>query len=122
MLTTLRQWAPALAIVATAAVVALSLGNPPQLGGGLLDFPGADKLKHGVAYATLGLLWGSWLCSSGRLAPPALWAALFALGALLEVLQWRFYPTRFFEFADMLANGAGAALGLVVVRRIFPSP
>lgn len=122
MLTTLRRWAPALAIVATAAVVALSLGNQPQLGTDLLNFVGADKVKHAFAYATLGVLWGAWLCVKPHVAPRALWLGLFALGASLEVLQWRFYPERFFEFADMLANGAGAALGLLIIRRIFPSP
>ena len=123
MSVTQRRGVLALAIVATAAVVALSLGNAPQLGGGLLDFAGSDKLKHATAYLTLAVLWGLWLATTtGGLRAGALFAALFALGALLEGLQWGFYPERFFELADMLANGVGAGLGLLIVRRKFPSP
>ena len=121
MSVTLRRGVLTLAIVATAAVVALSLGNAPQLPGGW--FAGADKLNHAVAYLTLAVLWGLWLSAASR-RPRArmLFAALFALGALLEGLQWGFYPARFFEFADMLANGVGAGLGLLLIRRKFPSP
>ena len=118
---TLGRWLLPTAIVATAAVVALSLGNAPQLPGGLFDFEGADKLKHCLAYGTLGVLWAGWLSPKRAAQAGLLLAALFALGALLEVLQWAFYPDRYFEFADMLANGVGAVLGILLARRIFPS-
>ena len=128
-----RVWL-ALASATTAAVVYLSLGNAPQLAPTWLTFAGADKVNHALAYATLAVLW--WLAfrqnrargraglagAAARFGPgQRLWGALFALGALLEVLQWGYYPARYFELADMLANGVGAALGCLAAARIFPT-
>lgn len=125
------RWWYAPAAVATAAVVALSLGDGVQLPAGWFAFAGLDKLQHGLAYFTLAWLWrwgfrqnpprvggGGGHDPADRTRNPlrtrgGLWVALFALGALLEVLQWGFYPARYFEVADMLANGAGAAVGLL---------
>lgn len=121
MLATLRRWALPLATVATAAVVALSISDAPQLPGGLLDFAGADKLKHFLAYCALGVLWGTWLSQRPGAWAVGLFAALFALGAGLEGVQWGFFPDRYFEVADMLANGLGAALGILVIRRTLPT-
>jgi len=34
-----------------------------------------------------------------------------AFGALMEWVQFRFFPDRFFEYDDMLANAVGAVVG-----------
>ncbi|MFK8054525.1 MAG: VanZ family protein [Saprospiraceae bacterium] len=128
MLPNTRKWALVLAIFVTLVVVYLSLGNPPQIGPKLFDFEGADKIKHALAYATLAVLWlnaftvgtptGS---KKGRYLWLWLWGALFLLGVLLEVLQWTLFPNRYFEYADMLANGIGAGIGSLIFKRILPS-
>ena len=126
-----RLWAFAPPAVTTAVVVSLSLGNALQLRPELFDFSGADKLHHLLAYGCLGVLWSAAIWYVGHVPDPGarpragwpVWGALFALGATMEVFQWRFYPGRYFELADMLANGIGAALGVFgfgLLLRTFP--
>ena len=100
------------AAVTTAFVIFASLGNGVQLDADWLAFAQVDKLKHGCAYFTLALLWCYAFRQNRLRAGLWLWLALFGMGAALEVLQWAFYPARYFEFADMLANGVGVAAGM----------
>lgn len=77
-----------------------------------------DKLVHAGAYAGLAVLWRLALDVRSR------WILLgvFAIGALIECLQG-LTPWRQFEWADMLANGSGAFVGLAgwwLVRRLAP--
>lgn len=76
-----------------------------------------DKLAHAGAYALLAglMLWGA---ARHRGAGSTRWkhglaVALFAaaFGALMEWVQFRFFPDRFFEYDDMLANAVGALAG-----------
>lgn len=92
-------------------------------------FPGADKLVHAGTHAWLALL----RLASMRLSPgigesdstrrrALVWAGLFAYGAAIEVLQN--FTGRTFSVADMAANGAGGALGVLaysLVRRLVPA-
>lgn len=128
MLPNTRKWAFSLAIFVTIAVVYLSLGNPPQLGPKLFDFAGADKFKHALAYTTLAVLWLNAVTlgtPTGESQKRPFWlvpaVALFFLGVLLEVLQWTLFPNRFFEYADMLANGVGVGIGSFIFNRILRS-
>ena len=112
-------------------MISLSLGNALQLEPELFRFPGADKVHHLLAYGCLGVMWSAAIRYVGAGAADrrgaaggwGLWLALSALGTLMEVLQWRFYPGRYFELGDMLANASGAALGVVgfaLLLRTFP--
>ncbi len=104
-------------------MISASLGNALQLQADWLAFSQADKLKHFGAYCVLALLWSYAFRQNGLRVSGWLWLALFALGASLEYVQWHFYPNRYFEFADMLANGIGAAagtLGFVYFTPILP--
>ena len=128
MLPNTRKWAFSLAIFVTLVVVYLSLGNPPQLGPRMFDFAGADKFKHALAYSTLAVLWLNATTigtpTSGSIKRTfwlVLVVALFFLGVLLEVLQWTLFPNRFFEYADMLANGVGIGIGSLIFKRILRS-
>lgn len=69
-------------------------------------FPQADKVQHGVAFALLvGLGW------LGQLRPLArLCGGLLLLGAAIEVAQ-SFTATRSAEWADLLADSIGIAIG-----------
>ncbi len=113
-----QRWALVLALLTTLVVIYLSLGNGLQLQSSWLQFAGVDKVQHFAAYAVLGVLWGAAIAR--RLHWQLLWVALFVLGAVLELCQWAFYPNRYFEFADMLANGVGAGVGCYFFHRIFP--
>ena len=90
------------------------------------DLLASDKLAHASAYCLL-----AWLALSGLarvrrpLALPyayCLGIFLFAAGygALMEVVQYTFFPNRFFEVDDMIANTVGAAIGWLVFARILP--
>ena len=126
-----RSWVLLVPAVMTAAVVSLSLGNALQLKPEIFRFPGADKAHHLLAYGCLGVTWTTALRYAGdelgggdwtRGGWP-LWLALFALGTLMEVLQWTSYPGRYFELADMLANAIGSTLGVfgyAWLLRTFP--
>lgn len=95
-------------VLALAATVAVSLLPAPYLG----QAPsGSDKLGHLLAYALLSAyavqLFPGWR------ARGAAAAGLVLLGVAIEVAQGTLVPGwRSMEFADVLANAAGVALGL----------
>jgi len=81
-----------------------------------------DKLAHAGAYALLAglILWGA---ARQQGADRIRWrhglaVVLFAsaFGALMEWVQFRFFPDRFFEYDDMLANAIGALAGWGMFR------
>lgn len=88
------------------AVLALALApQPPQALSG-----GWDKLNHAAAFAALAFS-GRFAFRGGAAAWAALGAGLLALGVGIEAGQ-AFVPGRQCEWADLLADGIGAAAGL----------
>ena len=90
------------------AWLALTPRPPPELS------LGWDKLNHGAAFVALAFC--AWL---GQGAHPrrrglAL-LALLAYGGLIEVAQW-FGPGRSGEWADLLADAVGLAIGTSLAR------
>ncbi|MFN0035359.1 MAG: VanZ family protein [Saprospiraceae bacterium] len=80
-----------------------------------------DKLAHAGAYALLTwlILWGLEKSRQRRAQGHELFLAFcFATlyGAGMEWVQGTFFPDRFFEFDDMLANAAGAFLAMMLFR------
>lgn len=78
---------------------------------------GWDKLNHASAFAALAL--------SARLAFPAARAAgwriavaLLAYGALIEIVQL-FVPGRESEWADLLGDGVGVGIGMVLATWVL---
>ena len=70
-----------------------------------------DKIAHAAAYFVQASLLAFGLSRAGYPGRVALWGAVIgsaALGILLEAVQWGFYPNRFFEFPDIIANIIGA--------------
>jgi VanZ family protein len=100
-----RAWRAALLLLLCGiAWLALSPAPPPQA-----DL-GWDKTNHLAAFATLAAV-----AVLGRCG--AFWrigSALLAYGGLIEVLQ-SFTPTRMAEWPDLLADGMGIALGLLLM-------
>lgn len=79
---------------------------------------GPDKLGHLMAYLvlTLSIAWG--LFKNKKLTTRNIWLTLSATatyGIVLEIVQFNFFPNRYFEWWDMLANLVGAliAIGLI---------
>ena len=70
-----------------------------------------DKVGHFIGYLALACL-----LSLGwpRLPGWCVWVIAFLCGAAIEVAQ-SFAPTRGFEWWDMVANGAGALAGVLIV-------
>ncbi len=68
-----------------------------------------DKLNHAIAYAAIAGWWAALL--PGRRWKAAAVALVF--GLMMEGVQG-LLPYRAFEWADMLANGVGVLLGLLL--------
>lgn len=101
-----RQLWLALSMCLVALVVYLSLvPHPPAP----LVFKHADKLEHGLAYATLTLCFCQ-LYLAARVRVFIL-VSLIGLGVALEFLQGR-TGYRTFDVLDMAANSAGVLLGV----------
>ncbi|CAG9932552.1 VanZ family protein [Candidatus Nitrotoga arctica] len=92
-----------------ATIIYLSLTpHPPEP----MHFLNADKLEHALAYGFLML----WFCQVYQQRAPRILIAglLVALGVAIEYLQ-RITVYRIFDYADMLANGAGVLLSLILI-------
>lgn len=89
-----------------------------------VSFQGVDKLVHLGIYMVLAFLW---LVAVKNLkkntffknnAYIVVFLACFLLGFSLEVIQGLFIKNRYFESADLIANGFGCIFGLITVRLI----
>ena len=83
-----------------------------------------DKLAHAFVYAVQTCLLLLGLRYAGHLnAGPILIVLVFSItfGALMEVVQWAFFPGRYFEFTDIIANVIGSFIGYAMhqSKRIF---
>ena len=78
---------------------------------------GWDKSNHALAFASLGIasVWAIWPRPRqwGRLV-----VALLAYGGAIEIAQ-SFLPPRSGEWQDLLADGVGIALGLMVASVVM---
>ena len=75
-----------------------------------------DKLEHAAAYLVLSalLLWGFYRTSGA--SPVAMAIAMMAsilYGISMEIVQYAFFPNRFFEVFDIIANIIGSILGVL---------
>lgn len=83
--------------------------SPPELP----VFPGADKLVHGLVYATM-MLWFGFIYFSGR-SMILLGAVFITVGIVLDILQGT-TGSRSMEILDMASNAAGVVLGGLLAR------
>jgi len=92
-----------------ALVVFLSLSSSPvDLE---LDVPYQDKFFHGIAYFTL-MAWFSQIYHD-KFQRNMIAVVFVFMGVTLEYLQ-SFAPDRYSEFADIVANLTGVALGFAI--------
>ncbi len=80
-------------------------------------WPYEDKVKHAAAFAAF--VWLGW--RAGYREALHLGGGLLALGAAIEVAQF-FTPWRSAEWADLLADAAGIALGLWLAPKLLRQP
>jgi VanZ family protein len=78
-----------------------------------------DKIGHFFAYGLLTWLY-LWALQKerkwSRKSVLLILASVSAYGILLEFLQWGFFPNRYFEVLDMLANVGGAIISYLAFR------
>jgi VanZ family protein len=104
-----RAWVAGGVLLAAGIVIGSLLPGPVV--GSLFSL--WDKLLHALAYGSL-TLWFAGLLERSRY--PLVAALSFALGILVELAQATLTETRLAESADLVANGTGAALGLVLAH------
>ncbi len=78
-----------------------------------LEFPYGDKLLHAITFTCLMGWWGNVY----RARRPRGWAALgcLAFGVFIEFAQW-LDPPRDADVLDVLADGVGIAIALLLLR------
>ncbi|MCK5875076.1 MAG: VanZ family protein [Alcanivoracaceae bacterium] len=81
-----------------------------------------DKIGHFLGYLTVALL----LALGWRQSPPwLLWLIATLSGALAELAQGYLTATRSMEWLDLMANGGGALIGIIIgvswCRLVAPS-
>ena len=90
-----------------------------------MDLVSIDKIGHAVVYAilTLLILRGYFTKNAKQvLAVSILISAVIissVYGVMMEVMQFSFFPGRFFEVLDIIANIIGSIIGLIVFKHFF---
>lgn len=122
---TLKHFLPAALWLVT--VTCLSVTSGIQLP--KIELFSADKLLHAGAYALLVwlMIWGVWKKEKNAVTRREMFLIVcFAsiYGAIMEWVQGTFFPHRFFEYDDMIANAVGAFIagisGLPLLKIIYP--
>lgn len=103
------HWWRAVLALLLALITWLALTPAPPPEAGLLW----DKLNHFAAFASLAV--AGFMGFQRRWVPVGL--GLLAYGGLIEVLQ-SFTPNRAAEWVDLLADGIGIGLGLVLAATL----
>jgi len=83
-----------------------------------LQLISSDKIGHAAAYAVLAgwLIWGlarAQKRNANKQELLIIGCISAGYGALMEWVQGTFFPHRFFEFDDMLANTVGVLLAIL---------
>lgn len=105
------------AVLWAVVIVYLSAFPAPQTG---IEFEGMDKVAHLAAYGVLAFLMaGGFYKSEKQLTKKAIYRIAIlaiALGIAMELMQYWFFPNRYFEYGDMVANTVGCVLGIGTIR------
>ncbi|MCQ2334853.1 MAG: VanZ family protein [Paludibacteraceae bacterium] len=110
---------PTLLVLATITYLSLASGN--GLPHYTLAFPHADKLIHVAMYCGLGLVLAAGM-QWRRLSTRRILGLGFGLptlfGGLIELIQ-PYFPPRTCELGDFIADGLGAATGVLLVYLLW---
>lgn len=112
-----RYWLP-VAVYCAAIFVQSSLPASKSVP----DWPGSDKLLHGLAYAILGALFFRAYRATNRAtdAGRALWISILfaALYGITDEVHQYFVPERSADWLDAAADMAGGAVGAWICRHL----
>ncbi len=116
----MKNFIPAFIWAAVIFVLSATPGkNLPQIDlGDLLE---ADKIAHVGVYLILTLLLFRGFYRQKRLTTRnIIWAVLISagFGIFLELGQYYFFPGRYFEFLDIVANIIGSLSSLIILKFI----
>jgi len=90
-----------------------------------MDFVSVDKFGHAVVYGilTILILRGFFTKNSKKVlaASTLVLAAVIssAYGVSMEIMQFSFFPNRFFEVLDIIANIIGSIIGVYIFKHFF---
>lgn len=119
-----KAYLPALLWLLLVTVLSVSPGVPAPK----FNLFSTDKIGHACAYALLTwLLFRGFKSANSRAANGMESLIIFGIstgyGILMEFVQGTFFPYRFFEIDDMIANGTGALIVTLLMfkRKITPS-
>ena len=76
-----------------------------------------DKLGHTFMYGVLTWLL-LWAFRQNAIEKAIIWTLIISIsyGILMEVIQYTFFPNRFFEVYDIIANISGSLIGLLIFK------
>jgi VanZ family protein len=113
----LKYYIPA--IICAISIFWLSVTSGANLPETFKDLMSIDKVAHAIAYGVLaGLLFSAGFLSKGQLSSRHIIFVSFGAsfyGFLMELIQYSFFPGRYFEVLDILAN----IMGIVIINLIF---
>ena len=110
------------AIIIATIILLLSTVLGAQAPNPIPELISPDKIGHFLAYGGLALaaLWG-YARVKRQYKPSNIWwiiGFVVVYGVVLELVQYGFFPNRYFEWGDMIANSLGA-LSATLVNRFF---
>ncbi|MEM9885071.1 MAG: VanZ family protein [Bacteroidota bacterium] len=103
-------WASMILVLST---VGIGVNLPTTLS----DIIAWDKLAHAFVYFILCYLLYQSFVKKRSQQRAILYALLLSIayGILMEIIQYSFFPSRYFEFLDIFANIVGSILSIVLI-------
>ncbi len=97
-------------------ILYLSWNPSLQVPKGFLEDLPIDKIVHFGMYAILS---GLCLMAFKNWANAKIFLFCLSFGILMEILQFAFFPGRYFEWSDIIANALGALVGMILIKKLF---
>ncbi|WP_353776833.1 VanZ family protein [Winogradskyella sp. 3972H.M.0a.05] len=114
LLSLAKQYALPLFVVYALAIAVLSLISIGKLPETAPEF--SDKIVHCLAYALFAALFYNYL--EEVITKPAILVVVLSMlyGTIIEVLQYTLNPDRTFDLWDIVANGVGIVIAIIIIR------
>ena len=97
-------------------ILYLSWNPGLQVPKGFWDNLPLDKIGHFGIYSILAMIMTK---AFSKWNTKAIFLACTLYGISMEVLQYAFFPGRFFEWSDILANSLGAFVGIILIKKLI---
>ena len=111
------------ALIWSIVILVLSAKAGINLPESLFDLIAMDKLGHFTVYGllTAAILWGNRKNEVSLTAKTAIIAVLISAiyGIVMELMQYYFFPGRYFEYLDIIANIIGAICGFALYKYLY---